>query len=308
MPGARFVFRNFVGWTEVPERWREVVVEDRAAGEALISGDRSAVQRRIAVCRVEGVTSGVATRSAGRTPADNDALVELSVACPMEGDIGLAVDRAPDFFALNRLEGDAWRVGVVDGPDGRPVGLHRRRRAPTSTSTASPARRCTSATSRSIPPTGAAAWPTPSSTWARDACVAAHGPDAPGVPHRPGRQPGDGSGAWKAPRAAGHGAGGHLPHPHHPDPAGAAAAPDAAAVDRRGRARQDDLGGDGRPVGAAGARPPVRRRPRRGVARRRGSTPPPTSTSPTTASPAGRTGRWPGSWASGTSRPSSGCG
>lgn len=51
-PGARLVFRNFVGWTEVPERWRDVVVEDRAAGEALISRDRSAVQRRIAVCRV----------------------------------------------------------------------------------------------------------------------------------------------------------------------------------------------------------------------------------------------------------------
>jgi len=51
-PGARLVFRNFVGWTEVPERWRDVVVEDRAIGEALIKGDRSAVQRRIAVCRV----------------------------------------------------------------------------------------------------------------------------------------------------------------------------------------------------------------------------------------------------------------
>lgn len=51
-PGARLVFRNFVGWTEVPERWRDVVVEDRAAGEALIGRDRSAVQRRIAVCRV----------------------------------------------------------------------------------------------------------------------------------------------------------------------------------------------------------------------------------------------------------------
>lgn len=56
------------------------------------------------------------------TPADNDALVALSVACPMEGEIGLAVDRAPDFFALNRLEGASWEVGVVDGPDGSPVG------------------------------------------------------------------------------------------------------------------------------------------------------------------------------------------
>ncbi len=53
VPGARFVFRNFVGWTEVPERWRDMVVEDRAVGEELITRDRSAVQRRIAVCRVK---------------------------------------------------------------------------------------------------------------------------------------------------------------------------------------------------------------------------------------------------------------
>jgi S-adenosylmethionine-diacylglycerol 3-amino-3-carboxypropyl transferase len=52
VPGATFVFRNFVGWTEVPERWRDSVVEDRARGDALIGRDRSAVQRRIAVCRV----------------------------------------------------------------------------------------------------------------------------------------------------------------------------------------------------------------------------------------------------------------
>ncbi|HVE45385.1 MAG TPA: DUF3419 family protein [Acidimicrobiales bacterium] len=51
-PGARLVFRNFVGWTEVPERWRDLVVEDRARGEELIAGDRSGVQRRVAVCRI----------------------------------------------------------------------------------------------------------------------------------------------------------------------------------------------------------------------------------------------------------------
>jgi S-adenosylmethionine-diacylglycerol 3-amino-3-carboxypropyl transferase len=51
-PEATLVFRNFVGWTEVPERWQELVVEDRALGEELIRRDRSAVQRRIAVCRV----------------------------------------------------------------------------------------------------------------------------------------------------------------------------------------------------------------------------------------------------------------
>lgn len=51
-PSARLVFRNFVGWTEVPRRWQEVIVEDRARGDALIRLDRSAVQRRIAVCEV----------------------------------------------------------------------------------------------------------------------------------------------------------------------------------------------------------------------------------------------------------------
>jgi S-adenosylmethionine-diacylglycerol 3-amino-3-carboxypropyl transferase len=51
-PEARLCFRNFVGWTEVPERWRAFVIEDRACGERLIVRDRSVVQRRIAVCRV----------------------------------------------------------------------------------------------------------------------------------------------------------------------------------------------------------------------------------------------------------------
>lgn len=54
-------------------------------------------------------------------PEDNAALVALAAACPMNGDIGLCVDRAPDFFTLSRLEGDPWRVGVIDGPDGTPI-------------------------------------------------------------------------------------------------------------------------------------------------------------------------------------------
>lgn len=56
------------------------------------------------------------------TPADNDALLALTASCPMEGDVGLCMEREPDFFTLNRLEGDQFEVGVVDGPDGRPVG------------------------------------------------------------------------------------------------------------------------------------------------------------------------------------------
>ncbi len=52
--GARVVFRNFVGWTEIPERWRSVIVEcrGRGQGERLIQRDRSLVQRRVVVCDV----------------------------------------------------------------------------------------------------------------------------------------------------------------------------------------------------------------------------------------------------------------
>lgn len=66
------------------------------------------------------VASGLGVRDA--TEADNDALVALAAACPMEGHITLRMDRAPDFFALNRLEGDAWRVGVAVDADDRIVG------------------------------------------------------------------------------------------------------------------------------------------------------------------------------------------
>lgn len=56
------------------------------------------------------------------TEDDNAALIELAAACPMQGDLSLRIDRAPDFFALNRLEGDRWKVAVVDGTQGSPVG------------------------------------------------------------------------------------------------------------------------------------------------------------------------------------------
>lgn len=51
-PGATLCFRNFVGWTEVPPRWRDIVIEDRARGEALLARDRSLVNRCFAVCRI----------------------------------------------------------------------------------------------------------------------------------------------------------------------------------------------------------------------------------------------------------------
>ena len=47
-------------------------------------------------------------------PSDNDGLVALASACPMVGDLSLRIDRRPDFFALNRLEGDRWRLAVAE--------------------------------------------------------------------------------------------------------------------------------------------------------------------------------------------------
>ena len=48
------------------------------------------------------------------TAADNAGLVELARSCPMRGDITMCVERAPDFFALSRLEGHRWRVGIAE--------------------------------------------------------------------------------------------------------------------------------------------------------------------------------------------------
>lgn len=58
-------------------------------------------------------------RDAARS--DSAALVALSAACPMAGDMTLCMDRAPDFFALARLEGARWRVGVAEEA-GRVIG------------------------------------------------------------------------------------------------------------------------------------------------------------------------------------------
>lgn len=50
-PGARVVFRNFVGWTDLPSSCTRLV-EDVPFGAALIWRDRSVVQPRVVVCRV----------------------------------------------------------------------------------------------------------------------------------------------------------------------------------------------------------------------------------------------------------------
>lgn len=64
--------------------------------------------------------AGIVVRDA--TSADNQALIALTAACPMAGDLTLCVDRAPDFFALSRLEGERWRVGVAEGPGHAVIG------------------------------------------------------------------------------------------------------------------------------------------------------------------------------------------
>lgn len=51
------------------------------------------------------------------TSADNRDLIGLAAACAMSGDMSMRIDRDPDFFALNRLEGDKWRVGVAEIDD-----------------------------------------------------------------------------------------------------------------------------------------------------------------------------------------------
>jgi len=55
------------------------------------------------------------------TPEDNEQLIGLAAACPMIGDVSLRIDRGPSFFALNRLEGERWKVGVTER-DGAIVG------------------------------------------------------------------------------------------------------------------------------------------------------------------------------------------
>ncbi len=98
----------------------------------------------------------------------------------MEGDIGLAVDRAPAFFALNRLEGDTWRVGVVDSPDGpdgpgRPVGcIAVAERVVFYNGVATPAMYVSDLKVHPGHRGGGVA--DALSVWARDVCVAAHGP------------------------------------------------------------------------------------------------------------------------------------
>jgi hypothetical protein len=76
----------------------------------------------IAPAGITHVATGETLRLRDATANDNDALIELTAACTMHGDIALRMDRSPDFFALNRLEGNATRIGVVTDSAERIVG------------------------------------------------------------------------------------------------------------------------------------------------------------------------------------------
>jgi ribosomal protein S18 acetylase RimI-like enzyme len=67
-------------------------------------------------------------------PSDNDDLVALAARCPMQADVSLLIERAPDFFALGRARGHGWTLvaRAPVGPERRPeivgcVSIARRR-------------------------------------------------------------------------------------------------------------------------------------------------------------------------------------
>ena len=45
---------------------------------------------------------------------DNASLLRLAARCPMRARVTLCVQRAPDFFALSRLQGDSWQLLVAE--------------------------------------------------------------------------------------------------------------------------------------------------------------------------------------------------
>ena len=56
------------------------------------------------------------------TEADNEQLLALTRACPMEGSIALCTERDPNFFALTALQGDPTYVAVAEDGDGQIIG------------------------------------------------------------------------------------------------------------------------------------------------------------------------------------------
>jgi ribosomal protein S18 acetylase RimI-like enzyme len=56
------------------------------------------------------------------SPSDNDDLVALAAKCPMQADVSLLIERAPDFFALALARGQGWTLvaRAPSGPERRP--------------------------------------------------------------------------------------------------------------------------------------------------------------------------------------------
>jgi len=79
----------------------------------------AAVLNRASIARVVDDSSDFVVREA--RPSDNPGLVALAASCAMAGDLSLRIDRSPDFFSLNRLEGDRCTVAVAER-DGKVVG------------------------------------------------------------------------------------------------------------------------------------------------------------------------------------------
>ncbi len=72
----------------------------------------AAVLNRASISRVINHQGDLVVREA--RPSDNAGLVALAASCAMVGDLSLRIDRSPDFFSLNRLEGDRWTVAVAE--------------------------------------------------------------------------------------------------------------------------------------------------------------------------------------------------
>jgi hypothetical protein len=53
---------------------------------------------------------------------DNEGLLDLINTCPMESSTSIITERSPDFFALNRLQGDPFFVAVAEDREGKLVG------------------------------------------------------------------------------------------------------------------------------------------------------------------------------------------
>ena len=55
-------------------------------------------------------------------PGDNQKLIELARRCPMLGQLEMYSDRYPDFFAMNRLQGETAHIYLAETPEGNVIG------------------------------------------------------------------------------------------------------------------------------------------------------------------------------------------